>query len=950
MKKKFLLFIVLLFAAAMVFALAACSLGGGGGGGGNGLSAPENLRLDGDTLRWNSVVGATSYIVKLNNNEYPASTIEFKLNLPAGDHVAAVRALGTGNQASPFSADFNFTIGNVIDGKGGTLTEAQFNQAILGTLQHVANASLPFQFNAEHAVTGGSSQYAVMFYKNIVKHQDIVENYQNPVHNRNIESYFEINENNVVHFWNENDDKGWFFSQTDSLFAGGIPQRAEISPIISWLLTGFTFSDLTYTDGRYYLAESAFPSGNVYPIDIIEGMSLVFANGKVSEILIAGGFDGENGTMLITLGYENTSIVIPQDVIDNAKPDNGNPPPSCVSCGNNPCTCTQPSNHLGFYQFLMLAVESMDKAIAQATSNTAFYAQATIVFDLVIGDFYQRHFEIDIKGIFCEADLDKNEAYLRVREGGFTMLYLYAKGSQLFVGQRLDNGSMDWSVLNQLQGDTKVMAQFFAGIPSRLSREAEDEFGIAWGFIESLLFIGDTMPGVMDILARLGDPLLSPAGLGNTSAPVGFIKGTGPGSLRGSVTPAGWYGFSFPFEVVGHLLTDLGGAIDGLGDFIFEMLENSFINNELFSLLFNNSFYDILTGTAQNEFPELSFWLSIGGGKTFDALFIEYANLNSPLGDIMFTFGISDVFVSNKAIPPKGWLKPLSMPHVDDIKPMGILLRTEFSLPELDMSVLVELSIFPNFVIEHNDTTGEFYQNWEDFFATITFDVLDFSDRFPNMGNFIIQGSLFYIGNGQLRAVLDLTKLFDHAGIVTADSIFYVDISIDAFWAMLFGADDDIYAAQPQPQRGSILDIIFPFIFNANQIGVLVDVEFFEGIFEMLGLHHNDMELEIELEINYIRLNFVDVFEFWASLHLTSENNLGKNYALSIKQRLADIPENQMVKLVDLNDCCVCSWCLYDCKLANPWCFYDCNCTGLDNWHGLLGTFNQILRIFLEID
>jgi hypothetical protein len=108
MKKRILLFVVLAFAFALIFALAACADTNENEGA--TLDAPTNLRLDGDFLRWNSVIGASSYIVKLNGDEFPATIIAFELNLEAGDHTASVRAVASDNRVSAWSQDFNFKI------------------------------------------------------------------------------------------------------------------------------------------------------------------------------------------------------------------------------------------------------------------------------------------------------------------------------------------------------------------------------------------------------------------------------------------------------------------------------------------------------------------------------------------------------------------------------------------------------------------------------------------------------------------------------------------------------------------------------------------------------------------------------------------------------------------------------------------------------------------------
>ena len=69
--KKILYFVIIFFFA---FILVGC-----GKDNENKLQVPENLRIDGDVVKWSIVEGASQYVVTVNLDEYQTDTNSFNL-------------------------------------------------------------------------------------------------------------------------------------------------------------------------------------------------------------------------------------------------------------------------------------------------------------------------------------------------------------------------------------------------------------------------------------------------------------------------------------------------------------------------------------------------------------------------------------------------------------------------------------------------------------------------------------------------------------------------------------------------------------------------------------------------------------------------------------------------------------------------------------------------------
>jgi hypothetical protein len=95
MKKKIITIFVLIFSFIL---LSGCTA----------ISTPGNIELDGRTLTWNEVKGASAYIIKVNDDEYEASVNEFCLPSEyLGSIKVSIKAINK-NKTSAFSLEYNF--------------------------------------------------------------------------------------------------------------------------------------------------------------------------------------------------------------------------------------------------------------------------------------------------------------------------------------------------------------------------------------------------------------------------------------------------------------------------------------------------------------------------------------------------------------------------------------------------------------------------------------------------------------------------------------------------------------------------------------------------------------------------------------------------------------------------------------------------------------------------
>jgi hypothetical protein len=612
------------------------------------------------------------------------------------------------------------------------------------------------------------------------------------------------------------------------------------------------------------------------------------------------------------------------------------------------------ASHLGFYQFLMLAVESLDNTIAMGTSGDDISGKATIEFMLNIdsedddGLNLAVGVEINAKGLFRETG--NSEAFLQIRAGNLaegqlalpaaegnsdTWLMIYATNSTVYIGQRFLEPTLNWARYDQGATQTRALAQLFANIPAWLNGLApeEDSSGVTRGVLENLLFTGDTLPGVMDILSRLGDNLLTPATSNNTTAPAGFVRGTGPGSLRGAVTPAGRYTFSFPFAAVGQLLTDLGGAIDGLTDFINEMLEDSAIIDIVAQLLFNNPLEAVLKPTdANNDPPELTLILDVGNNKTFESLAIEFINDDAVLaiddtelfaGKIGLRIALTDVEIT-KAPAATGNFELLkytgrTQQEMVGTLPAAINLRMWLDMPQMNgsngvekgLSAELNMWVFPDFVI--NFANDAFSQDFEKAFAAATLDITDNSGLFSNIGDIAtLEGALFFVacicdcvcsddpctcpcdgscGRGFGRVAFDLAPLFGHTGgAPDPNMVYFYDVPIDSIFSFFEGSEGGnggnggnggggFTRPDVTPRAGNLVDEIVTIIFDIID-GDAGPMDIVGMIPAILGMAGNIGDVLSELPDALGLVNISAFIQALADLSYIKESNFAKDFIL----------------------------------------------------------------------
>ncbi|GHV02834.1 hypothetical protein FACS1894211_14990 [Clostridia bacterium] len=90
------------------------------------LFAPTNIKVEGNTLRWNSVDNAAGYTVKIDESEYSTGDNEYPLALPMGEYRLSVKALGDGTLyvSSDYGAPVIYQSYGVIADSGSSATGA----------------------------------------------------------------------------------------------------------------------------------------------------------------------------------------------------------------------------------------------------------------------------------------------------------------------------------------------------------------------------------------------------------------------------------------------------------------------------------------------------------------------------------------------------------------------------------------------------------------------------------------------------------------------------------------------------------------------------------------------------------------------------------------------------------------------------------------------------------
>ncbi|MCL2631247.1 MAG: leucine-rich repeat domain-containing protein [Firmicutes bacterium] len=184
------------------------------------------------------------------------------------------------------------------------VTAEQFEQFIDDTIAHIMDWTKPLQFTAK-GYSGSGFYYndTHNFYQSIV--QSTSEHNQDP--NDLWVSYIEVDiENNTAKTYYQ--EGAWYYGEF--AFDDISNKQAEFHWINRFVLyledVKNNYSYIEYYDGKY--------RGWVSLGSFTYGFSIVFRGDKVSELLITE----PSGYSKYTIGYENTVVTIPENVLDTA--------------------------------------------------------------------------------------------------------------------------------------------------------------------------------------------------------------------------------------------------------------------------------------------------------------------------------------------------------------------------------------------------------------------------------------------------------------------------------------------------------------------------------------------------------------------------------------------------------------------------------------------------------
>ena len=138
--KKILYFVIIFFFA---FILVGC-----GKDNENKLQVPENLRIDGDVVKWSIVEGASQYVVTVNLDEYQTDTNSFNLaalKLAVGTYDVKVKAQGDG--VTKFSSDYSKAVQYVVE--QGYVAPVSRERYIVRKENFETNPVLQFSYSEE---------------------------------------------------------------------------------------------------------------------------------------------------------------------------------------------------------------------------------------------------------------------------------------------------------------------------------------------------------------------------------------------------------------------------------------------------------------------------------------------------------------------------------------------------------------------------------------------------------------------------------------------------------------------------------------------------------------------------------------------------------------------------------------------------------------------------------